>query len=969
MKKTITQIMKLLIVICVFVISAIPVAALEWEGSSTGGGGKGTAGTVNGYAIHTTNVSNNCIGYRFSLVNKAGDYKVTKVIDVYRDNTYGNYHFSTAYKFSSKQNKKQLINTQNNGFSTSQTTANCYMETDFGFVTALPGPSSMGTWQAENSNLNPILSALGAGSIDDLSNGDKVLVEPIFAVRLEKLYHGLTVTETSLYGKYLLGASSNGGASSVSSTWGFIAKYTNMHFPNALYTEDGQGLWTNASALTAQATFQTLINTGYGVGIAYTETRADPEPTLSADFVEVFSGSLGDRTTCFGITEGSTVSDYVCMSGYPRADDTVWHCMHFRPEDTNYYVKQIVQISGYPTVNRNVYLNSNLAYDCQPTPANIDYGIEYYIIQARVDWLNSDGSVKKYGSVKRFYIPIRPSVLGEGVTAYDVAGNVQADACFGMSYNAVYAGQRIQTQYHFIGNNSWTSHNNLSAIVQHRASPSSSYTSFSESSWSSSNVRLSSSITATGNGSGLFTVPKPGTDAASKSLIALLTSAWSTAPSFTTETQTYTIPIVTPDVALYGIGFADASGIFLDPNTLMAGQTVDVVYSYYNHSDCPVYVEGYTGDGTKLDGFYLVEPDNMIWVYGYTMTVPPTETFTVSGSVYLEGVGYGNTTYESNGNNNTNSITCTVINDFDIMLAQPNAPYRETTEVITSFWIYNYGYGQYLDSTGLEVVFTATDMDGNIVAQDRKPVTVDSQDLSLAYFKWFVPERTDGEIAVSAQLFLNERLVALCDPTICDTIPYLWYLMWEAPYADKMPEIYKGVAPPAAYNGSMAWVETVSNGGEILDIIYGLSVSGEATDVLIPLNCPTAVYENNEWTIKSGYGFEIKFPALVEPESGYMAPSLEQYTNPQYVCAHYPEAFYGDDWDTLLFSDGLWRIPQTTPNGPIHYTPVYYPDGEYVVSIAIEDVWTPAGMIRAVVNTSINIKDNMYDDWYIGRQQ
>ena len=55
-----------------------------------------------------------------------------------------------------------------------------------------------------------------------------------------------------------------------SDTWGFISAYTNRYYPNALYTPDGQGLWTGAASLTKRATFYDIINKGYGVGIAYT---------------------------------------------------------------------------------------------------------------------------------------------------------------------------------------------------------------------------------------------------------------------------------------------------------------------------------------------------------------------------------------------------------------------------------------------------------------------------------------------------------------------------------------------------------------------------------------------------------------------------------------------------------------------------------------------------------------------------
>ena len=151
----------------------------------------------NGYAIRTT--GDNCIGYRFSVVDKSGNTKGGTVIDVFRNTTYGNMEYSSAYKFTVKYNKKQLINNQNNSFSTSKNTSNCYKETDMGFASALPTPDGMNSWQSNHNNLNRVLSVLGVGSVSNLKNGEKVLVEPLFDVRLQSIYHSVTVTELLLY--------------------------------------------------------------------------------------------------------------------------------------------------------------------------------------------------------------------------------------------------------------------------------------------------------------------------------------------------------------------------------------------------------------------------------------------------------------------------------------------------------------------------------------------------------------------------------------------------------------------------------------------------------------------------------------------------------------------------------------------------------------------------------------------------
>ena len=281
----------------------------------------------------------NCmLGYRFSVVDKNGNTKNGKVIDVYRNTSYANQGFNW-YKFSTKCNKKQLKDNQNSGFSTSKTTTNCYKEADMGFAQSLPVTSGMSSWQNDTRNLNPILSKLGIGGISNLKNGDKVLVEPIYDVRLESVWHSLTVTEIALYGKHILGANSDGGVSKTSESWGFISNYTNKHFPNALYTPDGQGLWTGVGALSKRATFYTIINSGYGVGIAYTETKPDFTPNLSVYCCEAWPGDLSVRNkNHYGISYGSSFANWTYGNGYPKTDSSIWYAVHFPDETENCYV-------------------------------------------------------------------------------------------------------------------------------------------------------------------------------------------------------------------------------------------------------------------------------------------------------------------------------------------------------------------------------------------------------------------------------------------------------------------------------------------------------------------------------------------------------------------------------------------------------------------------------------------------------
>ena len=286
----------ILAMISVILLFSVTASALTWDGSSAGGSTSAVNGSNSGYVIRST-IDDQCVvGYRFSVVDRAGDMKVNKVIDVYRNNVNGNYAYSTSAKFSKKYNKKQLIENKNATLKTTENTTNCYKETDMGFVSKLPNPAGVETWQKYETNINKVLTKIGVGSVDNMVYGDKVIIEPVFDVCLAGEYQALTVTEIAYCGRSVLGGSSDGGKTTGnSSTWGFIANYTNRIWPNKLYTPDGQDLWPGVSAIAsgAKATFNTILTKGYGAGIAYSET-------LRITYTIAFKGN--------GATSGSTAS-------------------------------------------------------------------------------------------------------------------------------------------------------------------------------------------------------------------------------------------------------------------------------------------------------------------------------------------------------------------------------------------------------------------------------------------------------------------------------------------------------------------------------------------------------------------------------------------------------------------------------------------------------------------------------------
>ena len=376
-KRVFSVLLALLSVLLLFTVSA---SALTWDGSSAGGSTSAVNGSSTGYVIRSTKDDYCVVGYRFSVVNSAGNLKVNKVIDVYRNTTNGDNAYSTSAKFSTKYNKKQLIANKNATLTTTYNTTNCYKEKDMGFVSKLPNPSGVETWQKYETNINKVLTKIGVGTTANMVYGDKVIIEPLFDVCLAGEYQALTVTEIAYCGRSVKGGSSDGGTSNgTSSTWGFIANYTNRIWPNKLYTPNGQGLWSAASALSSKTTFDNIMTKGYGAGIAYNETTKI-EYTIKFDGNGATSGSTASMSMIYGTAKNLTANGFK-RTGYKF---TGWNTKA-NGSGTKYSDKQSVNnlsstngatVTLYAQWTPNVL---TVMYDCFGSSVTIDKSKGYFL--------------------------------------------------------------------------------------------------------------------------------------------------------------------------------------------------------------------------------------------------------------------------------------------------------------------------------------------------------------------------------------------------------------------------------------------------------------------------------------------------------------------------------------------------------------------------------------------------------------
>ena len=105
------------------------------------------------------------------------------------------------------------------------------------------------------------------------------------------------------------------------------------------------------------------------------------------------------------------------------------------------------------------------------------------------------------------------------------------------------------------------------------------------------------------------------------------------------------------------------------------------------------------------------------------------------------------------------------------------------------------------------------------------------------------------------------------------------------------------------------------------------------------------------------------------------APS-SHVTAAQTAVSYFPEFEYNTYWRLLdLINNGYSSRFEFKPNlystykQRSHFSPIWYPDGQYRVYTYVQDAWTPVGMLSQNLNDTVTISGSLYDDWHIAPKQ
>ena len=298
--------------------------------------------------------------------------------------------------------------------------------------------------------------------------------------------------------------------------------------------------------------------------------------------------------------------------------------------------------------------------------------------------------------------------------------------------------------------------------------------------------------------------------------------------------------------------------------------------------------------------------------------------------------------------------------------------YRADTDVITPVTLYA---DEEINPDGpATVTFTVKGS-----TYRMRNVVIPEGDSQLVWVKWHTPsESQDITITVRtnrgtlSQTIIKAKVVDLSgndppDPKATDTIGS-WqpssvprreeksYAAWSVWWAQWHPYwVWHSTGDNDGYWKDEGWYDFFRDN-------YSASMSA-ATRIEPDEKVPTATGN----TMKSGYGVSNTVTVTVSTS----AP-MSHYTYGQTAVSYFPEFNYTTYWRLLdRLSSGknagfqFAKNIYSTYKQRIHFSPVWFPDGNYTVNTHVMDIWTPAGMLCANLTDSVMISGSLYDDWHI----
>lgn len=984
-KKLITMLTVIMTMTAVFTMKTHAVS-LDYSGGSFSNN-TGASATTSGFTVSYDKAKDNICGYRFSVVSASGTPKSgTKAVNVYlSDITIGNSAYSSGQRFIVSSgvaaNKKQLAN--GTKVSSTASTQGCdYKSGNCGFYSSLPqNPDSIGTWIKNSSNNYQNLSRIYVICGTNLSNAtesDYVLTEPIFRMKLAGTQTAATATELAIYGAAVSGGDGyNGGNGNLynagSGTLWNLMYYINREFPNALYVSSNTGVYNAVSVKTSgRYTYKEIIQNGYGCSVLtvknvitikteYTNTIAhwkyvgtggdNANGTFKKMGTSTFTGKAGNSVTIpknlvqsytgyynTGVSGSywgtGTWSSKDIGSTFIQPESSLWIEYYYYP---NTYTNSISHWAwGF---NGNGNNGDRNAFHLTNSIFTKNYGDVFALTEADATaipngfYLNNtwqigtssvNGSWQNYPYGTKF--TQKDYSMGFEYDYHPYTYNITYDLDGGTnnpnnptSYNVLYGKDLYsptKSGYEFLG---WMRDYTNPQIALSALNHNYNYYNV------LNNIELGTEYE--------ITIGTAKTTAGSSSMFSCVIYDFTDSKCLAQKNIAFgnnlSFSVTCPASAdtNHDIRLLFYSGV--------AGSTSGIA-SVYSNVNIKYYLDGIN----KGCGSAFGSPSEL-----YTELSKRT-----TGDIKLIAKWES---YEK----------------IAIVPIEPNAPYREKTNVISSFWLVNLSDDDYTPTTGAKVVFSVYDSSGQRIADETQGFVAPKKDKNLAYFGWYVPDGyASSDVTVKA--YIDDGPYQYSHTSESFSIAsYDTCIEPDTDYNAKAPDGFTVPPSPSDSTTSGRWWQWAYSGGAYAKKQFAVANTVNELVLTAPTS-PSAYTENGKLYIKSGYGFELSFKDSMYTVSGYTDGSVNECFAPQYYYALFPEYnyTYGRDKSRSIETvSGKKVFVNAADMARQHFTPIYYPDGEYKLKAVLSDCWTPAGMIATYKTVTVQINGNVYDDWYIGR--
>lgn len=452
------------------------------------------------------------------------------------------------------------------------------------------------------------------------------------------------------------------------------------------------------------------------------------------------------------------------------------------------------------------------------------------------------------------------------------------------------------------------------------------------------------------------------------------------------ESNTYNNSVISGVEVLKYYEFS-VSDLQVNPTGCYAGETISVSFrtdSWDGHNAYESIPVELLYNGEVIHTEYVDYP-----AYGRKMHSVQLQVGTQIGSNDISArVNWDAHAEEVNPDNNETAAVQLTVNpqiDIGITAVLPNSNYRAGMTVVTSYFLHNYSDYPIIPNHHNTVSFEAYYFNGTskivISSQTWMQAVIPASDNNLVYFKWTVPSDIAGQTVYCKAVVNSENGFDEYDTS--NNIEILTQTVTKVNVSQTPDTQYEVSKPngfviptaPSARTDSARWSLWTYDNGTFIKENYGIAISNAVPSITPDEDSPSAVNKNGEWQMRSGYGIYLRYAPSITGIGGYSMPPDTAYTAVQSAEAFFPESRYVKavgSFRTLEQYSGAWVFEQNTNvdlDERLHFIPLWYPDGNYTVSVVATDVWTPAGMISAVRNSKpINVVDSAYDDWYVGEE-